>query len=136
MLAFSALVLWAPSATALQFPGTCISPPATVTHISGINTRNARMEARYTMPDIIQACHEGYVDQTDQPPDVCVTRHRDLINSPPLHARADCVAGVIYVEGLRTILPAHADCASGGIRAIDAFKTLCPAYGGQVEIKD
>jgi hypothetical protein len=94
------------------------------------------MEARYTLPDIIQACDAGYVGQGVQPPDVCIKSNRVLINSPPLHAKADCVAGVIYVEGQRTILPTHGDCVSGGFRAIDAFKILCPAYGGQVEIKD
>ena len=30
----------------------------------------------------------------------------------------------------------HQDCASGGIRAISAFKTLCPSYGGEIELKD
>jgi hypothetical protein len=45
----------------------------------------------------------------------------------------DCAAGSVTVEGQTTHLPAHADCASGGIRAID---TLCPSYGGQIEIKD
>ena len=54
----SALGAIAP-AIALQFPGTCITPPATVTRITGLDTHNARMEARYTLPDIIQACHEG-----------------------------------------------------------------------------
>jgi hypothetical protein len=43
----SALGAIAP-AIALQFPGMCITPPATVTRITGIDTHNARMEARYT----------------------------------------------------------------------------------------
>ena len=85
-------VLAASSAWALQFPESCVSPPATVTRITGVNTRNARMEARYTMPDIIQACNEGYVDQANAPPALCIKRHRTLINAAPLHAHADCVA--------------------------------------------
>jgi hypothetical protein len=121
-------------ARSIEFPGTCIKPPATVTNIAGINTRKAMMEGRYTLPDIIQACNQGYVDQGSYPTSKeCIKNNRDLVNSPPLHAEADCVAGVITVEGLRTTLPAHADCASGGIRAIAAFKTLCPSYGGEIE---
>ena len=58
----SALGAIAP-AIALQFLGICITPPATVTRITGIDTHNARMEARYTLPDIIQACQEGYASQ-------------------------------------------------------------------------
>src|SRR5262249_34453072 len=106
------------SATALEFPETCVTPPATVTNITGIDTRNAAMTARYTLPDIIEACHQGYVDQAGAPPEVCINRHRGLMNAPPLHASADCVAGSVNVEGLQTRLPAHADCASGGQRAI------------------
>lgn len=120
---------------ALEFPGTCITPSATVTTITGINTRNARMEGRYTLPDIVQACHQGYVDQANAPPDVCIDRHRNLTNSAPLFASADCVSGLVTVENLRTKLPAHKDCASGGIRAIIAFKALCPSYGGEIEAK-
>ena len=134
-LAFVASLAIGP-VNALQFPGTCITPPATVTRITGIDTRNAGMEARYTLPDIIKACHQGYVDQADAPPNVCIDRHRDLLQAPPLHATADCVAGIVTVEGQRTVLPAHRDCASGGFRAIDAFKTLCPSYGGAVERED
>ena len=123
-------------AIALEFPETCITPPATVIHITGIDTRNARMEARYTLPDIIQACHQGYVDQSDAPPEVCIARNRHLLQAPLLHANADCVAGVVTVEGLKSRLPVHADCASGGFQAIKAFRTLCPSYGGEIEIKD
>lgn len=123
-------------ANALQFPETCITPPASVTSITGIDTRNAKMEGRYTLPDIIQACHQGYVSQGTLSPNACIKQFRSLTRSPPLHATADCVAGMVTVEGERTRLPAHADCASGGIRAIAAFKTLCPSYGGQVERKD
>lgn len=136
ILAMGAVGISPLPAIALQFPETCVTPPATVISITGIDTRDARMEARYTLPDIIQACHQGYVDQSLRPPDECIKVHRGLVNSPPLHATADCVAGVVTVEGLRTVLPAHADCASGGFRAIAAFKTLCPSYGGKVERED
>jgi hypothetical protein len=96
------------------------------------DTRNARMEARYTLPDIIQACHEGYVSHGTLSIDDCIQRYRLLTDWPPLHATADCVAGFVNVEGERTVLPAHPDCASGGFRAIAAFKTLCPSYGSEV----
>jgi hypothetical protein len=134
----AAAVLASSNAWALQFPESCVSPPATVTRITGVNTRNARMEARYTMPDIIQACNEGYVDQANAPPALCIKRHRTLINAAPLHAHADCVAGMISVEGESTFLPIYPGCAGapGGFRAIAAFKTLCPSYGGQVESKE
>jgi hypothetical protein len=94
------------------------------------------MEARYTLPDIIQACHEGYVRQGTLSIDDCIRRYRLLTDSPPLNATADCVAGSVNVEGERTTLPAHTDCATGGFRAIAAFKTLCPSYSGQVERND
>jgi hypothetical protein len=121
---------------ALEFPGTCIAPTATVTQITGMDTRNASMEGRYTLPDIIEACHEGYVDQANLPPNVCIERHSKLTESAPLHANADCVAGIVIVEGVRTKLPAREDCASGGFRAIAAFKKLCPSYGGELIRKD
>jgi hypothetical protein len=109
-----------------------------VTRIIGINTRNAKMEGRYTLPDIIWGCHQEYVDQGAwrHRPEDCIRRYHSLVDSPPLHASADCVVGVVTVEGLRTTLPAHADCASGGIRAIAAFKILCPSYDGEIERKD
>lgn len=121
-------------AIALEFPETCVTPPATVTRIAGINTRNARMEARYTLPDIIQACHRTSISRMLHRKfalRVIDTCYRHL-----LHANADCVAGVVTVEGLKSRLPVHADCASGGFRAIKAFRTLCPSYGGKIEIKD
>ena len=58
------------SAHALDLPSTCIAPAATATSITGINTRHAAMAARYTLPDIVQACYQGYVDQGgSQPPE-------------------------------------------------------------------
>ena len=126
-------------AMALEFPGTCISPPATVTTIAGIDTRSAKMEGRFTLPDIVAACHAGYVDQSGNAPDDvedCIGRYSQLTNSQPLVAVADCVEGSITIEGFRTKLPAHYDCASGGICAIDAFNTLCPSYGGEIRLED
>jgi hypothetical protein len=98
------------------------NPPATVTRIAGIDTHNARMEARYTLPDIIQACHEGYVSQGTLSIDDCIRRYRLLTDSPPLNATADCVAGSVNVEGERTTLAVHTDCATGGFQAIAALK--------------
>ena len=64
------------TAIALHFPGMWITPPAIVTRITGIDTHNARMEARYTLPDIIQACHERYVRQGTLSIDDCIRRYR------------------------------------------------------------
>ena len=95
------------------------------------------MEARYTLPDIIQACHQGYVDQAGAPPNVCIARHKDLLQAPSLHAYADCVAGTVKVEDDDEIkLPVYPACANGGIRAVAAFKTLCPSYGGKIESEE
>jgi hypothetical protein len=57
--------------------------------------------------------------------DDCIRRYRLLTDSPPLNATADYVAGSVNVEGERTTLPVHTDCATGGFRAIAAFKALC-----------
>jgi hypothetical protein len=134
ILATIATLLTICPAAALEFPGTCITPSATVISIIGIDTRNARMAAHYTLEDVVAACHQGYVDQANAPPAVCIARHKGLVNSPLLRASADCVAGAIMIEGERHYMPMHADCASDGIRLIAAFKTLCPSYGGAVEL--
>ena len=57
------------------------------------------MEARYTLPDIIQACHER---QGTLSIDDCIRRYRLLTDSPPLNATAGCVAGSVNVEGYNT----------------------------------
>jgi len=125
-------------ATALQFPEGCRTPPATVTQITGIDTQNARMEAKYTMPDIIYACHAGFVHQGTMKPDECMSFYMEeqILDSPPLQASADCVAGVITVEGMRAKLPIDPACANGGFQLIDAFKTLCPSYEAATECVD
>jgi hypothetical protein len=94
-------------ATALQFPEGCRTPPATVTQITGIDTENARMEAKYTQPDIIYACHAGFVHQGTMKPDECMSSYMEeqILDSPTPHASADCVAGVIIVEGMRANSP-------------------------------
>jgi hypothetical protein len=107
-----------------------------VTSITDIDTRHAKMVAYHTMEDVIAACHEGYVDQSNAPPNVCISRNRKLLKSAPLVASADCAAAVITIDGEAHHMPMHADCASGGIQAIKAFKTLCPSYGGTVEVGD
>lgn len=127
-------VLAQPSAYALDLPSTCIAPPATATSITGINTDHAAIVARYTLPDVVQACYQGYVDQGgSQPPERCIATHRNLLDAAPLRAEADCIAGTVIIEGDRTVLPAHADCASGGLRAIATFKLMCPGFRGKIE---
>lgn len=123
------------SLEALEFPNvSCVTPTATVTKIIGIDTRRATMEGRYTIPDIQLGCHQGWVDQGgSQPPEHCIKENRRLLNAPPLRASADCVGGTLKLEGRSFKMPVSTDCASGGIYASKAFKTLCPNYGGRVE---
>jgi hypothetical protein len=137
-LVLAAGVLVISPAVALQFPETsCVTPEATVTSITGIDTRDARMVGRYTLPDIQEGCYQGWVDQGGSvPPAHCVEVHLNLLHAPPLHASADCIAGTLTFEGRRFRMPVSNNCASGGIYAIKAFKTLCPNYGGKIESDD
>jgi hypothetical protein len=50
----------------------CLQPPATVIEMTGINSSHARARAKYTEPDIIKACHEGYVHQRGWSPEECI----------------------------------------------------------------
>lgn len=51
----------------------CVRPPATVIEIIGVNTEHARARARFTEPDIVKACHEGYVNQrSNWSPEDCI----------------------------------------------------------------
>jgi hypothetical protein len=134
--AFAEILAVGGPSMAMEFPGTCTTPSATVTQITGINTSNARMQGQYTLPDIIKACREGHVEQSDLPNNICIERYSQLTYSPPLLASADCVEGWVNVQGQQTKLPTREDCASGGTRAISAFQTLCPSYGGDIWLKD
>jgi hypothetical protein len=60
-----------PAAVGLELQESCVKPPPTVTDISGVNTQNAQAQARYTMPDIIQSCGEGYPFQGTKSAEEC-----------------------------------------------------------------
>ena len=113
----------------------CVRPPATVIDITGVNTTHARARARFTEPDIVKACHEGYVNQkSDWSPQDCISQTTVEVLGHEISADADCSHGTLRLGSLPLFkMPVHADCASGGILAVPAFKMLCPSYRGRVE---
>ena len=72
-------------------------------------------------PAIIAPDREEIAAFQHDPRHLGFQRYRLLTDAPPLHETADCVAELVNVEGERTVLPAHRDCATGGFRAIAAF---------------
>ena len=54
---------FAATASGAELQQSCVKPPATVVEITGVNTTHARARAKFTEPDIVKACHEGYVHQ-------------------------------------------------------------------------
>ncbi len=110
-------------------------PPATVIEIAGVNTTHARARAKFTEPDIVKACHEGYVNQNSNwPAEDCIREMKLEILGHEISAEADCGQGTLRLGSYPLFkMPVHADCASGGIFAAPAFKMLCPQYRGRVE---
>jgi hypothetical protein len=115
----------------------CVRPPATVIEITGVNTVHARARAKFTEPDIVKACHEGYVEQrSDWSPEDCIRQTKLEILGHEISAEANCARGTLRLGSYPLFrMPAHGDCATGGIFAIPAFKMLCPQYRGRVEIQ-
>jgi len=56
-MSFTAL---AATAWGAELQESCVRLPATVIEIIGVNTAHARARAKFTEPDIVKACHEGY----------------------------------------------------------------------------
>jgi hypothetical protein len=113
----------------------CIRPPATVIEVAGVNTAHAVGRGKFTEPDIVKACHDGYVDQNPNwSPEECIRQMNLEILGHELRAEADCGRGTLRL-GSRPVfqMPVHPDCASGGIFAAPAFTMLCPGYRGKVE---
>lgn len=112
----------------------CIEPPATVTEITGINTKRARAKAKFTEPDIVKACHEGYVAQGSYPsPEECIRETKAELLGDTLSAEANCSRGTLKLGEMSFKMPVDGNCASGGIFAAPAFRMLCPKYPGRVE---
>jgi hypothetical protein len=126
---FAATVAWS-----AELQESCVRPPATVIEISGVNTPHARATAKFTEPDIVKACHEGYVNQSDWPPEDCIREMKLEVLGHEISADANCGQGTLRLGSYPLFrMPVHADCASGGIFAAPAFKMLCPQYRGRVE---
>ncbi len=111
----------------------CLQPPATVSEITGINTKHARAKAKFTEPDIVKACHEGYVGQGRYPsPEECIRQTKLELLGDALSAEANCSRGTIKLGQMSFKMPVENNCASGGIFAAPAFTMLCPKYRGKV----
>ena len=124
------------SGTALgaELQRSCIEPPATVIEITGINTKHARARAKFTEPDIVKACHEGYVAQGSYPsPEVCIRETKAELLGDGLSAEANCSRGTLKLGEMSFKMPVDKNCASGGIFAAPTFTMLCPKYRGRVE---
>lgn len=124
------------SGTALgaELQRSCIEPPATVIEITGINTKHARARAKFTEPDIVKACHEGYVAQGSYPsPEECIRETKAQLLGEALTAEANCSRGTLKLGEMSFKMPVDRNCASGGIFAAPTFTMLCPKYRGRVE---
>jgi hypothetical protein len=138
-----------PSAQAVEYPSTCRGPTAVVTQLSGLNTRTAKMIAKYTLQDAIayceyEKCASGGVAPTRKD---CATRFMREQGNVVQEARADCVAATLSTTaiGLPTpqypqstwtssyTFPIPSSCGGDNTQGIAIFRILCPAYGGRVE---
>ena len=70
-MSFTAL---AATAWGAELQESCVRLPATVIEIIGVNTAHARARAKFTEPDIVKACHEGYVGSSPSQCCVCSLR--------------------------------------------------------------
>ncbi len=122
------------TAMGAELQRSCIEPPATVTDMKGINTKHARATAKFTEPDIVKACHEGYVAQGSYPsPEACISQTKNQLLGEPLIVEANCISGTLRLGTMSFKMPVDTNCVSGGIFAAPAFKMLCPKYRGKVE---
>ncbi|WP_155936613.1 hypothetical protein [Mesorhizobium ciceri] len=128
--AFSAL---AATALGAELQRSCLEPPATVIELTGINTQHARAKAKFSEPDIIKACHEGYVDQGGfSSPEKCIRETKVTLLGDEISAVANCSKGTLRLGEMTFKMPVDENCASGGIFAAPAFTMLCPKYRGKV----
>ncbi|RUV71548.1 MAG: hypothetical protein EOR26_25675 [Mesorhizobium sp.] len=123
----------ATAASGAELQRSCIEPPATVIEITGVNTKHARAVAKFTEPDILKACHEGYVNQGGYAsPAECIRETKGSLLGDAIRAEANCSKGTIKLGQMSFKMPVENNCASGGIFAAPAFRMLCPQYRGKV----
>ncbi|MBZ9810724.1 hypothetical protein [Mesorhizobium sp. ESP-6-2] len=123
----------AAAAAGAELQRSCIEPPATVIEITGVNTKHARAVAKFTEPDIITACHEGYVNQGGYAsPAECIRETKANLLGDAIRAEANCSKGTIKLGQMSFRMPVENNCVSGGIFAAPAFTMLCPGYRGKV----
>jgi hypothetical protein len=118
---------------AAELQRSCIEPPATVIEITAINSKHARAKARFTEPDIIKACHEGYVAQGGYgSAEECIRQTTKELLGDTLNAEANCSKGTLKLGSMSFKMPVDENCASGGIFAVPTFTMLCPEYPGKL----
>ena len=124
---------FATATSSAELQRSCIEPPATVIEIIGVNTKHARATAKFTEPDIVKACHEGYVAQGGYAsPEECIRQTKADLLGDAIRAEANCSKGTIKLGQMSFKMPVETNCASGGIFAAPAFTMLCPKYRGKV----
>ncbi|TJV02813.1 MAG: hypothetical protein E5Y12_18805 [Mesorhizobium sp.] len=125
--------LFVAAASGAELQTSCIEPPATVMKITGVNTIHARADAKFTEPDIIKACHEGYVSQGGySSPEQCIRQTKADLLGHAIRAEANCIRGTIKLGQMSFKMPVENSCVSGGIFAAPAFRMLCPRYRGKL----
>ena len=139
-------------AAALEGFSTCHAAGTTVTSISGFDTRAAKMTSEMTLPDAMEACHRNK-ELNGAALAACAGRlMRDGdANKGPVTTVADCDKGTLAVEyspvpastyyagpGRKHVdhykFPVFPSCGGDNAAAVAAFKTLCPAYEGKIEL--
>ncbi|RWP41072.1 MAG: hypothetical protein EOR04_16665 [Mesorhizobium sp.] len=124
---------FATATSGAELQTSCREPPATVIEVTGVNTKHARATARFTEPDIVKACHEGYVSQGGYAsPEECIRQTNADLLGDAIRAEANCSKGTIKLGQMSFKMPVENNCASGGIFAAPAFTMLCPKYRGKV----
>lgn len=123
-----ACVSFTATAWGAELQESCVRPPATVVEITGVNSTHARARAKFTEPDIVKACREGYVNQrSDWSPEECISQTEFEILGHEIIAEANCSQDTLRLGSYPLFrMPVREDCASGGIFAAPAFKMLCP----------
>ncbi|MER9452046.1 hypothetical protein [Mesorhizobium sp. M0254] len=113
---------FAAAALGAELQRSCLEPPATVIELTGVNTKHARARARFSEPDIVKACHEGYLDQGSfSSPEKCIRETKVGLLGDELSAEADCSRGTLRLGDMTFKMPVEENCASGGIFAAPAF---------------
>jgi len=139
-------------ATTLEGFSTCHAAGTTVTSISGFDTRAAKMTSEMTLPDAMEACHRNN-GLNGAALTACADRlMRDGdSNKGPVTTVADCEKGTLATEyspvpastyyagpGRKHVdhykFPVFPSCGGDNAAAVAAFKTLCPAYEGKIEL--